>query len=106
MLEKLRNQLPNFKHDEFKAINWWLTNGVSWTRCFRELAIQHYDVGHEWEFVDDHQKLLQDYYYASQLMVECTAKSSFVSSDVRLEIEDTLFLPIAEIEKRKREKAK
>jgi hypothetical protein len=37
---------------------------------------------------------------ANQLLVDCLNSDCYVSREVRQEIEDTLLLPIAEIEKR------
>jgi DNA-binding CsgD family transcriptional regulator len=49
--------------------------------------------------------LLEDYYNANQLLIDCYQQSCAVSDKVKKEIEENLLLPIAEIEKRKREKA-
>jgi len=47
---------------------------------------------------------LEEYYYANKLLVNCLMISK-VSLKIRKDIEETMLLPIAEIEKRKREKA-
>jgi hypothetical protein len=48
---------------------------------------------------------LQQYYNANKLLVDCLNSDCYVSREVRQEIEDTLLLPIAEIEKYKAAKA-
>ncbi|MEH2116836.1 NACHT C-terminal helical domain 2-containing protein [Nostoc sp.] len=54
----------------------------------------------KWYFDDEQKKLLRQYYKANKLMVYCLNSLCDVSSEVRSHIEDTLLLPIAEIEKR------
>ncbi len=49
---------------------------------------------------------VERYYNASQLLLDCLSSDCYVSREVREEIEETLLLPIAEIEKRKIEKQK
>ncbi|AFY83692.1 NACHT domain-containing protein [Oscillatoria acuminata] len=51
-------------------------------------------------------QLLRWYYDVNQLLLDCLNSDCYVSREVREEIEETLLLPIAEIEKRKREKQK
>ncbi|MGL4502491.1 MAG: NACHT domain-containing protein, partial [Planktothrix sp.] len=51
-------------------------------------------------------ELLVEYCNANQLLLDCLNSDCDVSQDVREEIEETLLLPIAEIEKRKIEKRK
>jgi hypothetical protein len=54
-----------------------------------------------WQINTDQEKALKQYYDANQVLVECLISDCYVSREVRQEIEDTLLLPIAEIEKRK-----
>ncbi|MGL4503599.1 MAG: NACHT domain-containing protein, partial [Planktothrix sp.] len=49
-------------------------------------------------------QLLEQYSYANKLLLDCLNSDCYVSREVREEIEETLLLPIAEIEKRKIEK--
>ncbi|MEQ9666955.1 NACHT C-terminal helical domain 2-containing protein [Coleofasciculus sp. G2-EDA-02] len=63
--------------------------------------IQYRNIGHNWQFSDSQKQLLKQYYDANKLLVDCLNSDCYVSQEVRQEIEDTLLLPIAEIEKRK-----
>ncbi|NJO57157.1 MAG: NACHT domain-containing NTPase [Richelia sp. RM2_1_2] len=68
-------------------------------------VIDEYDSWiHDWEFGEEEEELLQDYYYANKFIVDCLNSNLNISPIVRQEIEDTLLLPIAEREQRKREK--
>jgi hypothetical protein len=61
-------------------------------------------VGHNWGFNLEQKELLECYCDANQLLIDCLNSSCVVSNEVRKGIENTLLLPIAEIEQRKREK--
>nr|WP_322719785.1 hypothetical protein [Nostoc sp. ChiQUE02]MDZ8232839.1 hypothetical protein [Nostoc sp. ChiQUE02] len=56
--------------------------------------IQHRNIGHDWQFNDDQRQLLQQYYDANKLLVDCLNSECYVSRSVRQEIEDTLLLPV------------
>jgi predicted NACHT family NTPase len=62
--------------------------------------IDHRNIGHDWQFSDQQKQLLQQYYDANKLLVDCLNSDCDVSREVRQEIEETLLLPIAEIQKR------
>jgi hypothetical protein len=67
----------------------------------RALLILNRNIGHDWQFSTKQQELLQQYYDGNKFLVECLNSDCYVSREVRQEIEDTLLLPIAEIEQRK-----
>jgi predicted NACHT family NTPase len=103
-LPKLEEQL--WSSYENKIISpafkkWWNENGQAWTDQLKAVTIKHRNIGHDWQFSDEQKKLLQQYYDANKLLVDCLNSDCYVSREVRQEIEETLLLPIAEIEKRK-----
>jgi hypothetical protein len=63
--------------------------------------IKYRNIGYNWQFNNQQQEALAQYNSANQLLVDCLNSDCYVSREVRQEIEDTLLLPIAEIEKRK-----
>ena len=67
------------------------------------MIIEHRNIRHDWQFSDAQIKRLQQYYNANELLVDCLNSDCYVSRDVRQEIEETLLLPIAEIEKRQQQ---
>lgn len=80
---------------------WWAMNNQAWTEQLRDVMIEHRNFGHNWQFSDEQNELLQQYYYANKLLVDClNLPDIYVSREVRQEIEDTLLLPIEEIKKR------
>ena len=76
---------------------WWQPH-KSLIKQLRKAMIQHRNIGHDWQFSEHQKELLKEYYDANKLLVDCL-NSSNVTPKVRNEIEETLLLPIAEIEK-------
>jgi predicted NACHT family NTPase len=100
-LRSLKEQIPSAKSD-LEALNqWWQAHGQTWTRQLRVVMIEHRNIGRDWQFSDAQKERLQQYYDANKLLVDCLNSDCYVSREVRQEIEETLLLPIAEIEKRK-----
>jgi predicted NACHT family NTPase len=90
-------QRTNVDEDRAKFWTWWHTEGQNWATKLRTVMINYCNIGHEWQFSEKQRKALRDYYSGNRFLVECL-NSSDVSHNVRQEIEETLLLPIAEIE--------
>jgi predicted NACHT family NTPase len=112
-IQQLINKLPewwlNENHFDTPMINkideWWQIQGESWTNKLRFVMIKYRNFGHNWHFSNEQNNLLQKYYDTNKLLVYCLNASGNCSREIKDEIEKTLLLPFAEIEKRKREKA-
>ncbi len=67
------------------------------------LVADHRDIDDKWQFSEPHtQELFRQYYYANKLLINClnsASKAKSITPKVRSHIEDTLLLPIDEIEK-------
>ncbi len=104
-LLKLKDRLPdvpdekNINETEFKQ--WWQENGKAWTEDIRNAMIKYQNIGHDWQFSDEQKALLEQYYRANQFLTKCLHQDCYVSPEVCQEIEETLLLPFAEIEKRR-----
>ncbi|HAX79726.1 MAG TPA: histidine kinase [Cyanobacteria bacterium UBA11372] len=94
-LQQFKNQLPN---SELKQ--WWEVNGQGWTAQLRSVIVKHRNIGHDWLLNEQQKKLLSQYYDANKLLVDCMNSAANLTPAVREEIEETLLLPMAEIEKR------
>jgi predicted NACHT family NTPase/transcriptional regulator with XRE-family HTH domain len=101
-LNALYSQLPDFNLDFRAAIQWWQENECSWTVQLHSIMTQHCNGGHDYQFTDRENNLLQQYYDANKILVECLSSSCNVSQMVQQEIGASLLLPIADIEKRNR----
>ena len=97
-LQQLKDQLPD--PDNWKRFDeWWQANGHAWTKQLRSVMIVYHNIGHDWQFNEQQKELLEQYYDANKLLMDCLNSSSDVTPAVRSHIEETLLLPIAEIEK-------
>ena len=105
-VERLQGLLSNPLTMNFEAFKqWWQENGQAWSEDLRAVMIQHRNIGHDWQFSPEQKKLLQQYYDANRLLVNClNLPDIVVTRSLRQEIEETLLLPIAEIERRKEER--
>ncbi|NER92338.1 MAG: NACHT domain-containing NTPase [Symploca sp. SIO1B1] len=95
-LQQLENQHPNLENDKEQFKQWWKVNGKAWIEKLREVMIKHRNIGHDWQFNEQQQVLLKQYYDANKLLVDCLNSDCYVNQKVRQEIEDTLLLPAAD----------
>ncbi|MBD1926755.1 NACHT domain-containing NTPase [Trichocoleus sp. FACHB-90] len=107
-LKYLLQQLESKRPDKQICSNlesyqfWWEDNIKFLVKKLRALMIKYRNIGHDWQFNKHQEEILEQYYNANLLLVECLNSDCYVSREARQEIEDTLLLPIAEIEQRKR----
>ena len=64
----------------------------------REVAKTRHHIGKEWKFTPDEKDLLRQYYYATQLLVDClNSDGCMMSPEARQKVEDMLLLPYAKL---------
>jgi hypothetical protein len=109
-IAELKTQLPDVPESSMIIndfwirrvfIHWWTINSPAWTAKLRAVMIEYRNIGHDWQFSEEQKEKLQQYYDANKLLVDCLNSDCYVSWEVRQEIEETLLLPIAEIERRR-----
>ena len=93
-LRTLINRLPAHNNSLYNRKQWWEKNGNGWIKGFRRYMIEYHNIGHDWQFSNTQVSLLQQYYDANKLLVDCLNSDCYVSQSVRQEIEDTLLLTI------------
>lgn len=91
-LYRLHNRLPNPDNAYISFSQWQVNNGNEWTQELRQVCIDRRNIGHDWQFTNEQAELLEQYYAANLLLVECMNRS-YVSKQVREEIESTMLLP-------------
>ena len=109
--------MPQYKHfyEKKRVLGEWSSlRGWRWEttekdreatkRELRKITLNYRNIGHNWEFNSCQKTLLEQYYSANLLLVDCMNSDCALSSNIRNEIEETLLLPIAEVEKCQREK--
>ncbi|MCC3434400.1 MAG: NACHT domain-containing protein [Oscillatoriales cyanobacterium] len=101
LLQQLKEQMPDPHRDKEEFNKWRKAHGKAWAEQLRSIIIERLNIGHKWQFNEEPNKLLQQYYKANELLADCVNSTCCLSSEARTHIEETLLLPIAEIEKRK-----
>ena len=102
-LENIKAQLPNAEESSERLKQWWNENGKKWLEQLRTLMIEYRNIGYKFELSEQQKAALRQYYDANLMLLDCLNSSHEVSNKVRIEIEESLFLPIAEIKKRKKQ---
>ncbi|MBH8576778.1 NACHT domain-containing NTPase [Nostocaceae cyanobacterium CENA369] len=102
-LRRFKQQIPDPKKNRaiFKTL--WKANGKAWLNKLKLIIIDNRNIGYEWNFSDEQKDLIKQYYDANRFLVDCLNSDCYVSREVRQQIEDTLLLPIAEIQKRQQQ---
>jgi hypothetical protein len=86
-------------------ISWWNENQENWKNKIRDFVAIHHEELRINCLEKSQLELLERYYKASNLLLDCLNSACGIDSEARYEIEETLLLSIAEIEKRSRENA-
>jgi predicted NACHT family NTPase len=99
-LQQLSEQLPNFHQSQERLELWEQTNYSAWAEQLKMTIINYRNINHQWQFSLEQQQVLQRYYDANQLLLDCLHSNCEVTAAIRQEIEATLLLPIKELEDR------
>ena len=99
-LQKLSDRLPHDDRTKASFDTWCKNNYAAWVVNLREAIASHRHIGNQWEFNPTQQQVLQRYYDANQLLLDCLHSNCEVTASIREKIEATLLLPQTELEKR------
>ncbi|MBE9166678.1 NACHT domain-containing NTPase [Pleurocapsales cyanobacterium LEGE 06147] len=99
-LQQLKEQLPDPEQDRARFRSWWQINHLAWTEQLRTAISLHRNIQSHWHFSPEQQQVLQRYYDANQLLIDCLNSNCEVTVAVRREIEAALLLPQKELEER------
>ncbi len=92
-LQVLKDRLPDRNRDRNAFKEWWKQNGKVWIAEYRQVLIEHRNIGHDWQFTDEQREKLNQYYEANKLLVECLKSDCYVRRETRQAIEESLLLP-------------
>jgi len=99
-LQQLRDQMPSKSQSRNNLDTWWKSNYSSWTKRLNETIVEHRNINHNWQFSPEQKQVLERYYDANQLLVDCLNSNCEITSGIRQEIEATMLLPQRELEER------
>ena len=99
-LQQLQAQLPPPGQTQARFEDWWQAHHATWAAQLRT-AIDHYRQIHQhWQFSAEQQQVLQRYYAANRLLLDCLHSDCEITTAIRQEIEATLLLPQTALEER------
>ncbi len=99
-LQQLREQLPNPNQNQEQFQVWWVAHSSAWVKQLKTMLVNYRNINHHWQFSQQQQQVLQRYYDANQLLLDCLNSNCEVTPAIRQEIEATLLLPTKELEDR------
>jgi len=99
-LQRLRDQLPPVNQSPQRRQDWWQSHYVNWLEQLRGTIAQYRNINHPWQFRPEQQQVLQGYYDANQLLMDCLNSNCEITTTIRQEIEASLLLPHKELEDR------
>jgi predicted NACHT family NTPase len=97
-LQELKDLLPDPEQSREKIQTWWQTSYPAWMEQLKTAIAKHRNIQHHWHFSLQQQQVLQQYYDANQLLIDCLNSNGEITDVVRQEIEASL-LPIKELSK-------
>jgi predicted NACHT family NTPase len=103
-LQQLKEELPDPDRDRVRFQLWWQINHLAWIERLRTAIALHRNIQSHWHFSPEQQQVLQRYYDANQLLIDCLNSNCEVTLAVRQEIEAALLLPQKELEEREWER--
>jgi predicted NACHT family NTPase len=98
-LQQLKDLLPDPEQSRESIQTWWQTSYPAWIEQLKAIIAKHRNIQHHWHFSLQQQQVLQQYYNANQLLIDCLNSNGEITDIVRQEIEASL-LPIKELSKR------
>lgn len=92
-LQNLVKQLPS-SHEEKEVLReWWYENAETWTMQLRDSMFTYRQIGYDWHFNNEEWRLIQEYWYVNNLLIDCLNSAANLSSHQRDLIETNMLLP-------------
>ncbi|PMB51238.1 histidine kinase, partial [Fischerella thermalis CCMEE 5201] len=91
-LQNLHDELPTPEQSRHALKSWWEENGEIWTSKLRNLIISDRQIGHDWQFDENELQILQQYWNANKVLIDCLNNAGNVSLATIKSIEKKLFL--------------
>ena len=91
-LRALRAEVP-----ALPAKKYWREKWMAWQLQLRSATVHYRNIGHDWKFSDTQVSLLNDYYRANLLEVDCKNAATGLTNKTRKYVEDTILLPWSEL---------
>ncbi|WP_102219957.1 NACHT domain-containing protein [Fischerella thermalis] len=90
-LQNLHDELPTPEQSRHALKSWWEENGETWTSKLRNLIISDRQIGHDWQFDENELQILQQYWNANKVLIDCLNNAGNVSLATIKSIEKNCF---------------
>ncbi|WP_052056141.1 NACHT domain-containing protein [Myxosarcina sp. GI1] len=97
-LNILKKPIPNPDNNQPLFETWWKSNGKSWTQQLNFFFSQQPKTIPNFNLASGQLALLKQYYISNEFLLECMNTNCVIDRKIRQEIENSLFLPISEID--------
>ena len=87
----LKNEFLFLHHKDRKE--WFNESGQYWIKQLKDLIVEHYNIGQQWNFNTNQRRLLEKYHYNNLLIIDCL-KNKLLSKKEEKQIKVNLFSPI------------
>lgn len=94
-LEDLINRLPGDSNNKKDFYHWYMVNKTAWFGDLNTLIAECGTISNL-HLCEEQIKKLKKYYNANKLLIDCLNYSRVSNGEIRVEIEETLLLPLAE----------
>jgi predicted NACHT family NTPase len=98
-LFELSNRLPHQDSTTDELRIWKLNNGHLWVEDLRKCAIYYRNIGHNFDLSTEQRNVLRQYHDSSLFLWECLNTDCYVDRNIQEYIQETLLLPVIEIER-------
>jgi predicted NACHT family NTPase len=92
-LRAIKSELPSLDENTVTLQSWWKDNSEQWIIKLRTLVIEYCQIGEDWQFSTYDWELIQDYWYANNLLIYCLNNSYHETSSLQQSIEGNLLMP-------------
>ncbi|MBD2455265.1 NACHT domain-containing NTPase [Nostoc sp. FACHB-87] len=94
-LKELRDELHiDSEYSSKQLVQWWHDKGRDVVARLNRIILPFVNSVIDWQFNQEQQKQLKEYYEANKLLVNCLNSDCYISREIRENIEITLLLPI------------
>ena len=99
-LQQLQHEFPDIDQNQPRFQAWWQGHYGAWEERLKNDINSYRQIHQHWQFSSEQQQVLQRYYAANQLLLDCLHSNCEITMAIRQNIEANLLLPQKELEAR------
>lgn len=89
-LQQLQKQIPPESDSRENLDQWWQNYHLAWLGQLKKAIADFRNVNQQWHFTSEQEIILEKYYEANQLLIDCLNSDGEVTPAIREEIEATM----------------